>query len=169
MPAFVDLPLTLRSDITFTGSTVYLDLNNDVLGMTLNCVHIFIVTVRLLYWCVMRPASQRFFIRSCIYVRILIISYLATFLGTNSLYDLYVLIMMCRKAINQSINLNNVWVAVATQRHYQAFLDLRLVYTLQKIFLQLQDRLTHSISYIWKKSNVRKLLNYMKQWRLKRS
>jgi len=32
----------------------------------------------------MRPASQRFFIHSCIYLRIFI-SYLATFLGTNSL------------------------------------------------------------------------------------
>jgi len=47
----------------------------------------------------MRPASQRFFIHSCIYLRILIISYLATFLGTNSLS-----VLMCRKAVNQSIN-----------------------------------------------------------------
>jgi len=46
----------------------------------------------------MRPASQCFFIHSCIYLRILIISYLATFLGTNSLY-----VMICRKAVNQSI------------------------------------------------------------------
>jgi len=44
----------------------------------------------------MRPASQRFFINSCIYVRILIISYLATFLGTNSS------VLKCRKAVNQS-------------------------------------------------------------------
>jgi len=48
----------------------------------------------------MRPASQRFFIHSFIYLRILIISYLATFLGTNSLS-----VLMCRKAVNQSINL----------------------------------------------------------------
>jgi len=34
-----------------------------------------------------------------IYLRILIISYLATFLGTNSLP-----VLMCRKAVNQSIN-----------------------------------------------------------------
>jgi len=73
-----------------------------VLGMTLNCslncIHIFIVTGSFLYWCVMRPASQRFFIRSCMYLRILIISYLATFLGTNSLS-----VLMCRRAVNQSI------------------------------------------------------------------
>jgi len=71
-----------------------------VLGMTLNCIHIFIVTGSFLYWCVMRPASQRFFILSCIYLRILIISYLATFLGTNRFS-----VLMCRKAVNQSINL----------------------------------------------------------------
>jgi len=50
----------------------------------------------------MRLASQRFFIHSnCIYLRILTISYLATFLGTNSHS------VMCRnfrKAVNQSIN-----------------------------------------------------------------
>jgi len=67
--------------------------------MTLNCIHIFIVTGSFLYWCVTRPASQRFFIiHSCIYLRILIISYLATFLSTNSLS-----VLMCRKAVNQSI------------------------------------------------------------------
>jgi len=46
----------------------------------------------------MRPASQRFFIHSCIYLRILIISDLVTFFGTNSLY-----VLMCRKAVNQSM------------------------------------------------------------------
>jgi len=45
----------------------------------------------------MRPASQRFFIHRCIYLRILIISYLATFLGTNNLS-----VLMYRKAVNQS-------------------------------------------------------------------
>jgi len=70
--------------------------------MTLNCIYIFIVTGSLLYWCVMRPASQRFFIHSCIYLRILIISYLATFLGTNSLF-----VLMCRKTVNLSINQAN--------------------------------------------------------------
>jgi len=69
------------------------------LGMTLNWIHIFIVTGSFLYWCVMRPASQHFFIHSNIFLRILIISYLATFLGTNSLS-----VLMCRKAVNQSIN-----------------------------------------------------------------
>jgi len=67
--------------------------------MTLNCSHIFIVTGSFLYWCVMRPACRRFFIHSCIYLRILIISYLATFLGTNSLS-----VLKCRKAVNQSTN-----------------------------------------------------------------
>jgi len=70
-----------------------------VLGMTLNCIHIFIVTGNVLYWCVMRPASQRLFIYSCIYLRFLIISYLATLLDTNSFS-----VLMCRKAVNQSIN-----------------------------------------------------------------
>jgi len=69
------------------------------LGMTLNCLHIFIVTGGFLFRCVMKPASQHFFIQSCIYLRILIISYLATFLGTNSLS-----VLMCRKAIYQSIH-----------------------------------------------------------------
>jgi len=70
-----------------------------VQGMTLNCILIFIVTGSFLYRCVMRPASQRFFIHSCIYQRILIMSYLATFLGTNSLSAL-----MCRKAVNHPLN-----------------------------------------------------------------
>jgi len=68
------------------------------MAMALNCIHIFIVTGSFLYWCILRPASQRFFIHSCIYLRISIISYLATFLGTNSLS-----VLMCRKAVNQSI------------------------------------------------------------------
>jgi len=76
--------------------------------MTLNCIHIFIVTGSFLYWCVMRPASQRFFIHSCIYLRILIISYLATFLGTNSLS-----VLMCRKAVNRSINFSESQVLIS--------------------------------------------------------
>jgi len=47
--------------------------------MTLNCIQTFIVTGSFLYWCVMRPASQRFF--SCIHLRISITSCLSTFLG----------------------------------------------------------------------------------------
>jgi len=66
--------------------------------MTLNCIHIFIVTGSFLYWWLMRPASQRFFIHSFFYLRILIISYLATFHGTNRLS-----VLMCLKAVNQSI------------------------------------------------------------------
>jgi len=45
----------------------------------------------------MRPASQRFFIHSYIYLRILITSDLATFLGTNSFS-----VLMCCIAVNQS-------------------------------------------------------------------
>jgi len=65
-------------------------------GMTLNCIHIFIVTGSFLYWCVMRLASQRFFIHICIYLRSLIISYLATFLG--------LIAFLCWCAVKQSIN-----------------------------------------------------------------
>jgi len=48
------------------------------------------------------------------------------------------------------------------------FLGLRLVYPLQKI-IQLQERLIKSIRYIWKKSDVRKQLNYIKQFSLTRN
>jgi len=45
-------------------------------------------------------ASQSAFLHTQLYyLRILIISYLATFLGTNSLS-----VLMCHKAVNQSIN-----------------------------------------------------------------
>jgi len=67
--------------------------------MTLNCIHTFIVAGSFLYWYVMRPASQRFFILTGSYLRIVIIPHLATFLGTNSLS-----VPMCRKAVNQSIS-----------------------------------------------------------------
>jgi len=71
---------------------------SNVLGMTLNCIHIYIDTGSFLCWCVMTPASQRFFIHNCIYLRILIISYSEMFLGTNSFS-----VLMCRKAVNQSM------------------------------------------------------------------
>jgi len=87
-----------------------------VLGRTLNCIHIewcpghdvklhphFIVTGIFLYWFVMRPASQHFFIHNCIHLRILIISNLVTFLGTNSFS-----VLICRKAVNQSINVQQI-------------------------------------------------------------
>jgi len=73
----------------------YIGLPSSVLGITLNGIHIFIVTGSFLYWCVMRLASQRFFIHSCIYLRVLIISYLATSLDTNSFS-----VLMCHKAVN---------------------------------------------------------------------
>jgi len=79
-----------------SSASAFLLSPSSVQGMTLNCIHIFIVTGSFLYCCVMRPASQRFFIHSCIYILILIISYLATFHGTNSLS-----VLMCRKAVNQ--------------------------------------------------------------------
>jgi len=81
---------------------------SDVQGMTLNCIHIFIVIGSFLYWSVMRPASQRFFKHSYISLRILIISYLATFLGTNSLS-----VLMCRKAVNQSFRRSRISCAAA--------------------------------------------------------
>jgi len=84
---------------------------SDVQGMTLNCIHIFIVTGSFLNWCVMKPASQRFFIHNCIYLRILIIYYLATFLGTNSLS-----VLMCCKAVNQSIIHKNSLLASCRSR-----------------------------------------------------
>jgi len=44
-----------------------------------------------------------FFIHSYMYLRILIISYLATFLGTISLS-----VLMCRKAVNQSTEITSI-------------------------------------------------------------
>jgi len=82
--------------------------------MTLNCIHIFIVTGSFLYWCVMRPASQRFFIHSCSYLRILITPYLATFLGTSSLS-----VLMCRKTINQSILASLHWLKMNERIKYR--------------------------------------------------
>jgi len=97
------------------GHTKHIYLYSPVLSMTLNCIQIFIVTYRFLYWSVMTPASQRFFIHSCIHLRILIISYLATFLCTNSLC-----VLMCRKAVNQSIN----QLPVLSQIHWAYLIDL---------------------------------------------
>jgi len=90
---------------------------SDVLDITLKCIHIFIITGRFLYWCVLRPASQRFFIHSCIYLRILIISYLATFLGTYSLF-----VLMCRKAVNQSMLIWR-WIFIAFTAEVLHFLQ----------------------------------------------
>jgi len=60
----------------------------------------------------MRPASQRFFIHSCIYLRILIISSLATSFDCNSLS-----VLMCRKAVNQSISIPISNCAVWVSQH----------------------------------------------------
>jgi len=70
-----------------------------VMGLTLNCIHIFIVTGSYFVLMCHEAVQSAFLIHSFIYLRIVIISYLATFLGTNSLS-----VLMCRKAINQSIN-----------------------------------------------------------------
>jgi len=78
------------------GMTVNWITPSDVQGITLNCFHIFIVTGSFLYRCVMRPASQLFLL-SCIYLRIFILPYLATCLGTY----LCLYVLMCRKAVNQ--------------------------------------------------------------------
>jgi len=89
-----------------------------VLGTTLNCIHIFIVTGSFLYWwnCVMchvkwgRPVSVSSYTSSCIYLRILI--YLIMFLGTNSLS-----VLMCRKEVNQSIKTFDQQAANVTKSH----------------------------------------------------
>jgi len=91
--------------------------------MTLNCIHFYIVTGSFLYWCVIRPASQRFFIHSYVYLQILIISYLATFLGTNSLS-----VLMCRKAVNQSINVSLLVLALWVH----PTIDSRLVFRIKR-------------------------------------
>jgi len=67
----------------------------------------------------MRPASQRFFIHSCIYLRILIISYLAT----NSLS-----VLMYHKAVNQSTVIL-VFIDSALQRMVEATLPLSVGFT----------------------------------------
>jgi len=74
----VQLLLCLQTDVLgMTLNCIYTEGCPLVQGMTLNCIHIFIVTGSFLYW----YAIQRFFIHSCVYLRILIISYLATFLA----------------------------------------------------------------------------------------
>jgi len=68
----------------------------------------------------MMPASQRFFLHSCIYLLILIISYLATCqVGTYSLS-----VLMCHKAVNQSINRLLVRHS-AIAGHVQAYGDIK--------------------------------------------
>jgi len=90
--------------------------SSNVMGMTINCIHIFIVTGSFFYWCVMRPASLRFFLHSCIYLRILIISYLATFLGTNISF-------LCWCAVKQSIN-QLPFILLLIRHHFTALLPV---------------------------------------------
>jgi len=89
-----------------------------VLGMTLNCIRIFIVTGSFFYWCVIRPARQRFFI----YLRILIISYLATFFA---LID-----FLCWCAVKQSIN-----------QFWCGYVNLRFISILVMIYSKWTDHL----------------------------
>jgi len=72
----------------------------------------------------MRPASQRFFIHSCCYLRILIISELAMFLGTNSLS-----VLMCRKAVNQKLRLHSLLLAVGSPHDTLRYSGVLLRYT----------------------------------------
>jgi len=67
--------------------------------------HCHSVTGNFLYWCVMRPTSQRFSIYRCIYTRI----FFSNVSCTNSLS-----VLMCRKAVNQSINqsINQLYTAI---------------------------------------------------------
>jgi len=92
----------------------------------------------------MRPASQRSFIHSCIYLRILILSYLATFLGTNSLS-----VLMCRKAVNQSINLEDAKCNCIEHTHTHTHTYL-YIYIYIYIFIQqclLSMPLTKSLTH----------------------
>jgi len=87
---------------------IYMLSPSDVWSMTLNCIHIFIVTGSFLYWCVMRSASQRFFIRSCVYLRIFDHILFSNVFGTNSLA-----VLMCRKAVIQSIaEMRLLWLRI---------------------------------------------------------
>jgi len=80
------------------------------MGMTLNCIHIFIVTGNFLYRCVMRPAMQSAFLQTQ--------SYLSTnldhiFSNVSRHYSLFVL--MYRTAVNQSTNV--IFSQFKTQPH----------------------------------------------------
>jgi len=98
--------------------------------MTLNCILIFIATGSFLYWCVIRPASQCFFIHSCIYLRTLIISYLATFLGINGLS-----VLMCRKAVNQSIDFDDFCICFRSKSVLCMTLNCILIFIVTGSFL----------------------------------
>jgi len=79
--------------------------------MTLNCIHIFIVTGSSLYWCAMRPTNQHFFIHSCIYLRILIISCsTSTILGSNGLNSTDV--PLSKKQTNVTSVLQSSWKTI---------------------------------------------------------
>jgi len=48
------------SRFKLNGNSLELLYSSGILGMTLNCMHILIVTGSFVYRCVMRPASQRY-------------------------------------------------------------------------------------------------------------
>jgi len=86
-PRISSMAASFVSPQYFMSSLMHYSQVFSVLGTTLNCIHIFIVTGSFLYWCVMRPASQRFFIHSCICQRFLAL-----------------IAFLCWCAVKQSIN-----------------------------------------------------------------
>jgi len=111
--------------------------------MTLNGIHtvfhIFIVTGGIfVLWCY-EAASLQFYIHACIYLQILIISCLATFLGTKSLSVL--IIVQSSQSINQSIN----WRTTCVRK----FVVLRAVITVHRC---------HRLSHTWLSLNTHRYL-----------
>jgi len=80
-----------------------------------------------------RRASQRFFIHSCIYLRILIISYLASFLGTDSL-SVLIFCSSVKQSINQSINQPWYWYTCAKFHDYIGHINITFFYSTYLIF-----------------------------------
>jgi len=85
---------------------------------------------------------------------------------TQQCYSSTLLIMVCWAKRSYRLERVLLYHCVLSET-LSDFLSLRLVYPLRKIFLQLQERFSQS--YNWKNSDVRKQLNYIKQWSLKMS
>jgi len=98
----------------------------------------------MLYWCVMRPANRRFF--SCIYLRIFIVSYLATFLGTNIAF-------LCWCAVKQSVG-QLIRLLIGFKTHFGSYINaiccsmFHWWYTV--IYLLLQSLINGTIVDVWK-------------------
>jgi len=82
-------------------------------------------------------SALRFFIHNCIHLRILIISNLVTFLGTDSLY-----VLMCREAVNQSIN-QSINFIIITRHHVMIFTLLHHLSSVRSISYH-----SHSFSHL---------------------